>query len=172
MNPNQVRANGIVVDDIPKHFSPNPQHAIHSIYVPKEDLRIPLQLRGVISCFSSRSPSDQELQTCQWIEMTSSEEWSPDSNSFSEDEAQCERAMETIDSGRLPRQIYSMQSNEIDDLITNTASVNAATSKHLRESDELRNKVLKTFGIGLETASRTLKATTQLALRHALHPIH
>jgi len=172
MNPNQVRANGIVVDDIPKHLSPNPQHATHSIYVPKEDLRIPLQLRGVISCFSSRSPSDQELQTCQWIEMTNSEEWSPDSNSFSEDEAQCERAMETIDSGRLPRQIYSMQSNEIDDLITNTASVNAATSKHRRESDELRNKVSKTFGIGLETASRTLKATTQLALRHALHPIH
>ena len=39
-------------------------------------------------------------------------------------------------------------------------------------SDELHNKVARTFGIGIDTANRTLCATTQLALRHALHPIH
>jgi hypothetical protein len=36
----------------------------------------------------------------------------------------------------------------------------------------MRNKVARIFGVGLETASRTLRATTQLALRHAIHPIH
>ena len=36
----------------------------------------------------------------------------------------------------------------------------------------MRNKVARIFGVGLETASRTLRATTHLALRHAIHPIH
>lgn len=37
MNPNQVRANGLVVDDVPKHLSHDPKNATHSIYVPQED---------------------------------------------------------------------------------------------------------------------------------------
>jgi hypothetical protein len=41
----------------------------------------------------------------------------------------------------------------------------SATSSQLQKPAEiLRDKVAKTFGIGLETAERTLKVTTQLAL--------
>jgi len=177
MNPNQVRAHGITVDDILKHLSPDPKLATHSIYVPKEDLKIPLQLKGVISYFSSRYPTENELQTCQWIEMTSAQEWNPNSTSFPDDEAQCERAMESFDQidHATPRHIYASITNkqeEIDDAIIATVAVNAATSKNCRGSDQLQDKVSQTFGIGLEMADRTLRATTQLALRHAIHPIH
>jgi hypothetical protein len=49
----------------------------------------------------------------------------------------------------------------------------SATSSQLQKPAEiLRDKIAKTFGIGLETAERTLKVTTQLALRQAIHPIH
>ncbi len=32
----QVRCNGVIVDDIPKHLAPNPQITTHSIYFPNE----------------------------------------------------------------------------------------------------------------------------------------
>jgi len=50
--------------------------------------------------------------------------------------------------------------------------VGSITSHPRSPSEELRNKVAKTFGIGLKTAERTIWCTTQLALRHAVHPIH
>jgi hypothetical protein len=81
MNPNQVRANGIIVDDIPKHLSPDPKVPTHSILAPQNNLRIPLQLKGVISYFPSRYPSEKEIETCQWIALTSSQQWDPESAS-------------------------------------------------------------------------------------------
>lgn len=152
MNPNQVRANGLVVDDVPKHLSHDPNNATYSIYEPQEDLRIPLQLKGVISYFPSRYPSEREMETCKWIEFTSSEERNPDSSSFSSDEEQCERALETIDVSLPLREIYGLQirpisiHQDIDDHIISSVKINAATTKRRQHSDELRNKVARTLG--------------------------
>jgi hypothetical protein len=56
LHPNQMRANGIVVDDTPVHLSQDGL-STHSIYVPELDLRIPLQLDGIISFLPTRLPS-------------------------------------------------------------------------------------------------------------------
>jgi hypothetical protein len=130
MNPNQVRSNGIIVDDVPKHLSYDPKSATHSIYIPKEDLRIPLKLKGVISYFPSRYPSDKKIETCKWIELTSSQEWNPESTTFFDDEEQCERALESIEDPFPSRSIYSVESiatpaSDIDDLIVASRRVNA-----------------------------------------------
>jgi hypothetical protein len=64
---------------------------------------------------------------------------------------------------------------ELDDIktkVVKTVMVSSGTTKPTLPSEELHNKVAKTFQIGLEMAERTIKSTTQLALRHALHPIH
>jgi hypothetical protein len=50
--------------------------------------------------------------------------------------------------------------------------VMASASTTSRSSDSLRNRVASTFGIVLETAQRTLKATTQVVLRNVTHPNH
>ncbi len=50
LNANQMRFNGIEVDDVPKHLAKDPSKATHSIYIPEHDIRIPLSVRGVISC--------------------------------------------------------------------------------------------------------------------------
>ena len=42
ISPFQLRSYGIIVDDCPKHLSPNPSPSSHSIYIPNMDLRIPL----------------------------------------------------------------------------------------------------------------------------------
>ena len=54
--------------------------------------------------------------------------------------------------------------------INNRVMASASTTS--RSSDSLRNRVASTFGIVLETAQRTLKATTQVVLRNVTHPNH
>jgi hypothetical protein len=47
--PNQMRMNGIIVDNVPEHLAPNnPTDTSHSIFVPEHNLRIKLQMRGVL----------------------------------------------------------------------------------------------------------------------------
>jgi len=87
--------------------------------------------------------------------------------------------MDSIEDEPAYCQIYGVRTTplidedaDLDTRIIHSSSISVANSNNRRVSDELRNKISRTFGIGLETASRTLKATTQLALRHAIHPIH
>jgi len=80
--PNQLRSNGIIVDDVPKHLSPDPSMATHSVYAPNENVRIPLDLKGVISYFVTRAPTPQEVETCKWIALTSDTDWDPHSDIF------------------------------------------------------------------------------------------
>jgi hypothetical protein len=44
-NPNQLRDNGITVDDVPRQYDRN---STHSIYIPEHELRIPLSLDIII----------------------------------------------------------------------------------------------------------------------------
>jgi hypothetical protein len=40
--PNQLRSNGIIVDECPKHLAPVENPSSHSIYSVQDELRIPL----------------------------------------------------------------------------------------------------------------------------------
>ena len=57
INPNQMRANGLEVDDVPKHLLRDPSKSTHSIYIPDHDIRLPLAIRGVISYLPIRKPT-------------------------------------------------------------------------------------------------------------------
>jgi hypothetical protein len=81
LNLNQLRSHGIVADDVPCQFG-----GTHSLFIPQHNLRLPLQLRGVISCLPVRLPTTKEIETCQWIELTSPEEWDPKANTLAEQE--------------------------------------------------------------------------------------
>jgi len=83
LNPNQLRANGVRVDDVPRQFSPT---STHSIFVQADGLTIPLQMHGVISGFLVRSPTPEELRDCKHIELTSDFEWDPSSRTFADKE--------------------------------------------------------------------------------------
>jgi hypothetical protein len=79
--PNQMRAHGVRVDDTPRQFDGT---SSHSIVV--EGLKIPLYLDGVISYFESRKPSDDELNNCRRITLTSDSSWDPRAPSFAKQE--------------------------------------------------------------------------------------
>jgi hypothetical protein len=84
ISPFQLRSNGIIIDDCPKPISPNLSPSSHSIYIPSMDLRTPLQLQGIVSCFLTHFPSDYELNHYPWVELTSDQEWNPNDKRFQE----------------------------------------------------------------------------------------
>jgi hypothetical protein len=84
LNLNQARANGLIVDDVLHQLG-----GTHSLYIPKHDLRIPLQFKGVLSTLPIRLPTIEEVENCQWIELTSTEEWDPKSHTLEEQEKAC-----------------------------------------------------------------------------------
>ena len=59
---NQMRSNGLVVDNCPKHLAPKDKPSGHCIYVPSHDLVIPLSLDGVILYMDIRLPTDDEIE--------------------------------------------------------------------------------------------------------------
>ena len=83
LNPNQLHANGLQVDDIPRQFDPKSTHSIR--WKDTSDV-IPLNLRGVISGFPCRKPTQEEWRDCHRLELTSDEEWDPTSPDFAERE--------------------------------------------------------------------------------------
>jgi hypothetical protein len=57
LHPNQMRAHGVQVEDVPKYLSQG--KSSHSIYFEEEKVRI-LRLNGYISYFSVRTPNERD----------------------------------------------------------------------------------------------------------------
>jgi len=175
LNPNQMRSHGIVVDDCPTHLSPN-QVSTHSIYFPEHDIRLPLQLHGIISYLSIRKPTQNEIKSCMWLEMTSDEEWNPYATSFEEDELKHQYMhINKVFS-------YSHMSNE-DRTLCSISSVfdapyveshpifqTSAVSTAMKKGIDAAN-LSQLWGIGTQTAELTLSATTQKVIRSSINPI-
>ena len=173
INPNQLRSNGIVVDDCPWHLSPNPERATHSIYIPELDLRLPLSMKGIISYLPTRYPTTKEVENCHWVELTSEKEWDPHSQDFAIKEKDVDHTTETamqdriiadcVSSTRLPLELWQYKNPSHMHL--------AVTESHTRRYAISPQTLALKWNIGLDTAKRTLEATTQLAIRQASHPI-
>ncbi|MGH7954921.1 MAG: hypothetical protein ACREOZ_03080 [Gloeomargaritales cyanobacterium] len=190
--PNQLRTNGVVVDDVPCHPS-NDRNSTHSIYFPREDYRIPLDLFGCISYIPTRSPTTFELDNCEWLDLTADDDWDPHSPDFKRQE---EDIREHGNSSRLDRNILSANAHDcvissvLSSVLSSVSSslvndnmiqtledkvmirnINVARSKPRKPNISKEDLSLR-WGIGLETAKRTLNVTTQKCIRNAVHPLH
>ena len=88
--PNQMRSHGIEVDDVPRHLSVDGKSS-HSIYIPADDVRLPLLLHGCISYLPTRYPTDYELENCKWLMLSSYSMWDPYSDDFAYEEDKFKR---------------------------------------------------------------------------------
>ena len=70
-NPNQLRHNGVEVNDNPYDTSSN------RMTICVEDLVIPLQTLGTKVQFHTHSPTEAQLQFCRHVEMTNLNPWNP-----------------------------------------------------------------------------------------------
>jgi hypothetical protein len=192
LNPNQLRAFGHVVEDAPRQYDPNSSHSIKLL--DDEEVVIPLVMKGVISCFSSHKPSDHELETCRRIILTSDQPWNPNDSSF---EAQ-EEAMAVHLAAVLPMpaelqddddELASRLISEIriasddkvgdgldgyhdDTLFTVPPDFRAISALDTSDKSSIITKevLARRWGIGLDTALRTLTRTTQRGIRTFIHP--
>ena len=65
-----MRACGVIVNDVPKIHCEDPAVDNHCTPFDNSDLRIPLQLNGVFSCFHTRVPTERELNECAKVFLT------------------------------------------------------------------------------------------------------
>ena len=97
---NQLCANRIKVDHVPKQCEPKSCHSIHSFPKADEDIQIPLDMEGIISGFTTRKPTWEEYQdqvSFQRLQLTSDEPWKPTSDNFSVEEQCCVLSIRHLD---------------------------------------------------------------------------
>jgi hypothetical protein len=68
LNPNQLRANGLIVEEVPCQYD---EQSRHSIIDEREGLTIPLDMNGVFSGFNSRKPTHAEYREYPHVILTS-----------------------------------------------------------------------------------------------------
>jgi hypothetical protein len=147
-------------------------------------------VRGVTSYLPIRKPTIQEMESCRWVNLTAEAEWDPHSSDFEENEKRAHEN-ELIVPEATDRQIYAIQSlpfvqqNEIgvEALLASLMNENELLPRAIqsitiqdvkstvRRSQVTQEELACKWKIGLDTSARTLKATTQLTIRNAIHPI-
>ena len=169
INPNQLRAHRLIVDDVPKHLSYD-YKSTHSIMDYDKTFSIPLQLRGIISSFEVHFPSKEELDCCDWIAMTShTVEWDPYLGEFAENEDEVPKHEDKKDERNLFE--VSLSSVCCDDY-SFMKCIRQVCSSTITKKDTLRAEDLaRTLNIGLQTARDAIKVTTQKMIRNAVHPL-
>ena len=174
--PMQLRLNDVVVNERPKFLTERPSEDDHVIRC--EEVTIPLELHGVTSYFKARRPTKDEYLNCDRFELTYPDpEWIPSDSKYSEEESrfvsfdgslvQAERylfAYETFDEARFISGFCQMKTRD-------NASLDDISSLVTKKSSLLSSETLSMrWGIGLQVAERTLKATTQKAVKTVAYP--
>ena len=73
-----LREGGVIVNDIPKIHCVNPTKDGHCILFKNSDLRIPMYLHGIFSCFDCQLPIEEELFGCDKVFLPpDATDWNP-----------------------------------------------------------------------------------------------
>jgi len=152
-----------------------------------------MRTQGTKILFESRAPTREELQECPMIQLTGKKEWNPKQVEMEMSEVMVstrenyidEDLLESIDlslSGLkeklvalVPKYVaevtrYMGEVARYDDTLEDipTRQTYTSTERHIKMLAEV---LADRFGIGLERARQTLRATTQRGTRSALLPI-
>ena len=196
--PFQMRDNDVVVNDCPKTQCRAPTANDHSLLLPRSDgdprYRIPLSLRGTISCLPVRKPTLSEFQdtSLERFELTYEtpewEHWDPSRGEIEEallhaseyDNSSSGDRIGGDDSGILTikvqdrfsdwnRVIASMGTiylpETLYDALRSCVVHSVWTGRDTSHSVITPETLARNWSISLETARRTIDATTQLGIR-------
>jgi len=173
--PNQIRSNGVIVDDIPVHLS-HDYSSTYSITFPDDNITIPLKMNGCFSYIPTRTPTTDKIETCKRLILTNDAPWEPSSIPFNEYK---EAAIEAINRGTRPeRNIYSITIGNPNDnhddmlLIDELTQLSIATvNVKGRQPRVNAKKLAKRWSFGETLAAKTLQVTTQKGVPNALFPV-
>ena len=192
INPNQIRSFGIPVCD-----DPLDPHRCLGITLP-DNYSVPMSMNGTTCMFTSRCPTDEEMQEGQlrWFTVSDEQHWDPTNVTF----ASVNRNVSSVVGGKIlepaNRYIMSVANEPLfqDDYFIHEADRTMATisselsqgimvenlKSNVRISSTYTNKrhhgtdatlLSRKWGIGLKTAQDTLKSTTQMNIRSAVLPL-
>jgi hypothetical protein len=201
----QMRLNDVVVNETPRFQCDNPTNISHTITVKgyniNDELIIPLDLRGVVSCFTTIKPTQEEVDTCDRYELTyESPVYDPSGSSYAEQEAammesrgqlkvaedkhplrrqMCPVYMdETFSDTTIKLQALSLTLDDSSLLQEMTSHVHISEVNMSSLAADMRDgggvdvaTLAKNFGIGIETAKRTRLMTTQRGGKRMIHPL-
>ena len=119
--------------------------SMHSIYIPSMDLRIPLELDGVISYINTWYPNELEVENCTHISLTSSSVWEPHSQMFAEQEAIIANSSGVIHPGKSDWAIFAL--NQKYEVMTTLSRI----SPELVDDDFLQGLMLSVRVCAVQT---------------------
>jgi hypothetical protein len=190
INPNQIRHSGLVVSDDPTDHD-------RVFGITGDTFKIPVEILGTTIFFSSRAPTKRELENCRVLDMTLDSPWNPAEVyirgvGVQVNDIECSTMREICAMSKIPSCPNGKRCDCCDSALSvhNDASmipkmvgaVSIATAHRDPNVSFIGSKdkyskvnaetVARRFRCGLETAEKTLKATTQRGVRHALHPLN
>ena len=187
LTPNQMRLNDVVVDECPRVFCETRHQDTHSIRVPDEDLVIPLFLDGVNSVFKTRRPTDVDLAESKEVVMTyDTPAYDPHDSKLAEQEAALigvefpgvnqdmfSRNVSATTSELSKVSAWHSPADALEELLsgqgyamTDVMRLASSVTTRKRRGAVTAEQLARRWRIGLETARKTIKATTQKAVRY------
>ena len=76
--PFMLRLDGLEVNECPKFLAKKPGLEHHSVFFPRDEIRLPFKIKGIISYLSTRPPDTSEMFDCKHLVLTpESLSWDP-----------------------------------------------------------------------------------------------
>ena len=119
-----------------------------------------MNIMGIKIQFETRYPSNKELRSCPKLNLTEKNEWNPSSVSL----VSADSTRDQIKEPGFKEQLLAT----IPRTISKTSQTYSSTDRHSKISAEV---LADRFGIGIDRANTTLKATLQRGTRSAILPI-
>lgn len=176
VSPFQIRMNDIIVNEVPLRLLVNTTNledidpSEHSIVITKPSLRIPLKLRGTVSYFNTRKPTEREMQALEeypQIVMTyMTPSWDPHDELLSKEEEQLRIEVDGYNDYDMVARDRNLSQVLSDRVIISSIS---ATQSIRRKGTVKPADLAKRWRISLELATRTIEQTTQKGVRDFVH---
>lgn len=180
INPNQLRSYGTEVQD-------NPFGGPMAIVDSDEHVKIPMRAQGTNIYFETRTPSQDELDNCPKIYLTSPHPWEPSQVEFPQIASvrRDSRPVAQDDDGSALGELYNVDGfrrrllascrvhhvpRQVNEVVRDVTIPPTFQSEE-RRSDVSPESLADRWMISVETAKKTLKHTTQRFLRSALLPL-
>ena len=169
--PNQLRSNGLIVDECPKHLALKDNPSTHSVLSPDEQVGVPLRIAGTIYVFQTRTPTAEEIETCKWVALMSDEFWDPKSERFYEEEEKLESLDPTRNKNNRDIMLLSRtltdKNDTFDDCHFLSHSIQAVNTGMQKPTVSIE-KLAQRWGIGIASAANTVQVITQKRVRNAV----
>ena len=153
--PNQIRSNGIFVDDVPKHLANG--NSTHWIVLPDEELQLPLKGCGCISYLPVCKPTLTEIYNCSNYKLTSPHPWDPYSNDFQEQQRIFQNIQDFVHQADCYIASFHVTYCEVCDFIYHNIFEATTSRRKLQCSPP---ELAKHLAVGDTIAEQTIKNTT------------